>query len=241
MADDKNPDSAHESEESTTDPTGAELADHDLADAQDETAEPQGDFVDAPDELKAAGDIVDPEDTPDDDYVDDPDTPDINEAKLDRATDEVAEDETASPGSIAQRRPRPNRPVRRRPIEAAADPEPELEEPAELVEADDDDLDEDSDVTRTRPGRARTTAPVRKGHATRTRKEAEAESRRQTQRTTPVAFVQQSIGELRKVVWPTGTQVQQYFVVVLVFVLFIMTLVSLLDLGFGWVILNVFG
>lgn len=232
MADDKNPDSAHESEESTTDPTGAELADH-LAEPQGES-ESHDDLVDQPDELKPAGKIVDPEDTPDDDYVDDPETPDINEAKLERATDEVSEDETASPGSIAQRRPRPNRPVRRRPV---AEPEPD--EPVELVE--DDDLDEDADVTRTRPGRARTTAPVRKGHATRTRKEAEAEARRTTPRTTPVSFVQQSIGELRKVVWPTGTQVQQYFVVVLVFVLFIMTLVSLLDLGFGWVILNVFG
>ncbi len=236
MADDKNPDSARESEESTTDPTGAELANHDLAETQGEDVEPQGDFVDEPDELKAAGDIVDPEDTPDDDYVDDPETPDINEAKLERATDEVAEDETAAPGSIAQRRPRPNRPVRRR---SAADPDPEPEQPAELAEA--DDLDEDADDARVRPGRTRTTAPVRKGHATRTRKEAEAESRRHSSRTTPVSFVQQSIGELRKVVWPTGTQVQQYFVVVLVFVLFIMTLVTLLDLGFGWVILKMFG
>lgn len=240
MADDKNPDSVPESEESTTDPTGAELAGSDLKG-------PEGDPIEQPDELKASGEIVDPEDLPDDEYVDDPDTPDINEAKLDRATDEVAGDETASAGSVAQRRPRPNRPVRRRRVEPAADPEPGTDlEPAELSDADDldgeqDQSDDDAGVTRVRPGSARTTAPVRKGHATRTRKEAEAEAHRRPTRTTPVAFVRQSVGELRKVVWPTGTQVQQYFVVVLVFVLFIMTLVSLLDLGFGWVILNVFG
>ncbi|GAA2097361.1 hypothetical protein GCM10009841_09630 [Microlunatus panaciterrae] len=61
-----------------------------------------------------------------------------------------------------------------------------------------------------------------------------------TQRTGPVKFVNEAIGELRKVVYPTGQQLLNYFVVVLVFVLFIIGIVSLLDLGFGWAILKIF-
>jgi preprotein translocase subunit SecE len=60
------------------------------------------------------------------------------------------------------------------------------------------------------------------------------------ERTTPIKFVRQSIGELRKVVYPTGPQLINYFVVVLVFVLFVIAYVSLLDLGFGWVIFKIF-
>ena len=59
-------------------------------------------------------------------------------------------------------------------------------------------------------------------------------------RTTPVKFVRQSVGELRKVVYPTGEQLIKYFVVVLVFVLFIIAYVSLLDLGFGAAIFKIF-
>jgi preprotein translocase subunit SecE len=60
------------------------------------------------------------------------------------------------------------------------------------------------------------------------------------ERTTPMKFVRQSIGELRKVVYPTGPQLINYFVVVLVFVLFVIAYVSLLDLGFGWAIFKIF-
>jgi preprotein translocase subunit SecE len=60
------------------------------------------------------------------------------------------------------------------------------------------------------------------------------------ERTTPIKFVRQSIGELRKVVYPTGPQLINYFVVVLVFVLFVIAYVSLLDLGFGWAIFKIF-
>ncbi|WP_375423569.1 preprotein translocase subunit SecE [uncultured Friedmanniella sp.] len=59
-------------------------------------------------------------------------------------------------------------------------------------------------------------------------------------RTTPAAFVRESVGELRKVVYPTGQQLLNYFVVVLVFVLFVIAYVSLLDLGLGWAIFKVF-
>jgi len=54
-------------------------------------------------------------------------------------------------------------------------------------------------------------------------------------------FVNQSVQELKKVVWPTGAQLRQFFIVVLVFVLFMIALVSLLDVGIGQLVLTVFG
>ena len=59
----------------------------------------------------------------------------------------------------------------------------------------------------------------------------------QERRGNPIArlslFLRQVVAELRKVVWPTRPQLITYFWVVLVFVIVVMTLVSLLDLGFG--------
>ena len=52
-------------------------------------------------------------------------------------------------------------------------------------------------------------------------------------RTSPATFYRQVVAELRKVVWPTRAQLITYFWVVLVFVVVVMTIVSLLDLGFG--------
>jgi len=60
------------------------------------------------------------------------------------------------------------------------------------------------------------------------------------ERTGPIKFIRESIGELRKVVYPTGQQVVQYFVVVLVFVLFVIAYVSLLDLGLGAALFKIF-
>ena len=59
-------------------------------------------------------------------------------------------------------------------------------------------------------------------------------------RTTPAAFVKQSVGELRKVVYPSGQQLGNYFLVVLVFVLFVIAFVSLLDLGIGKLVFAIF-
>ena len=59
--------------------------------------------------------------------------------------------------------------------------------------------------------------------------------------TSPARFVKESVAELRKVVWPTGSQVRQYFVVVLAFVLFIIAFVGLLDFGLGWALLKLLG
>ena len=81
--------------------------------------------------------------------------------------------------------------------------------------------------------------PKRKGRATRKQRQATTEERRK--RTTPVEFVRESIEELRKVIWPTLSQLQQYFIVVLVFVLVVIAFVGALDLLFGWALLKIFG
>ena len=66
----------------------------------------------------------------------------------------------------------------------------------------------------------------------------------QERRGNPIArlslFLRQVVAELRKVVWPTRPQLITYFWVVLVFVIVVMTLVSLLDLGFGKLAFSMF-
>ncbi len=54
-------------------------------------------------------------------------------------------------------------------------------------------------------------------------------------------FFRQVIAELRKVVWPTRSQLLTYTIVVLVFVLILMGIVALLDLAFSQITLKVFG
>ena len=61
------------------------------------------------------------------------------------------------------------------------------------------------------------------------------------ERTSPVTFYRQVVAELRKVVWPSQQQLVTYFLVVMVFVLFMIAIVSLLDLGFGKAVFAVFG
>ena len=62
-----------------------------------------------------------------------------------------------------------------------------------------------------------------------------------SKRTSPATFYRQVVAELRKVVWPTQQQLVTYFVVVLAFVVVLMAIVSLLDLGFGKLVFKVFG
>ena len=52
-------------------------------------------------------------------------------------------------------------------------------------------------------------------------------------RTSIPTFYRQVVAELRKVVWPTQEQLVTYFIVVMVFVIFMMALVSVLDLALG--------
>ncbi|CAA9367553.1 MAG: Protein translocase subunit SecE [uncultured Nocardioidaceae bacterium] len=54
-------------------------------------------------------------------------------------------------------------------------------------------------------------------------------------------FFRQVIAELRKVIWPTRDQLVTYFLVVLVFVLFMIAFVSLLDFAFNSAMFQIFG
>jgi preprotein translocase subunit SecE len=59
-------------------------------------------------------------------------------------------------------------------------------------------------------------------------------------RTSIPTFYRQVVAELRKVVYPTQEQLVTYFIVVMVFVVFMMALVSALDLGFGKLVFAIF-
>ncbi|MGZ4441854.1 MAG: preprotein translocase subunit SecE [Nocardioidaceae bacterium] len=71
--------------------------------------------------------------------------------------------------------------------------------------------------------------------------ESRSVSASRNKRTSPATFYRQVVAELRKVVWPTQQQLITYFLVVLVFVVVVMTIVSLLDLGLGKLVFAVFG
>ena len=60
------------------------------------------------------------------------------------------------------------------------------------------------------------------------------------ERTSPITFYRQVVAELRKVVWPTQEQLVTYFAVVMVFVIVMMTLVSVLDLALGKLVFEIF-
>lgn len=59
-------------------------------------------------------------------------------------------------------------------------------------------------------------------------------------RTSLFTFYRQIVAELKKVVWPTQKQLTTYFIVVLFFVLIMMAIVSLLDLGLGKLFFEIF-
>ena len=54
-------------------------------------------------------------------------------------------------------------------------------------------------------------------------------------------FYRQVVAELRKVIWPTRKELITYTTVVIFFVLIVIAYVSLLDLGFGQLVLRIFG
>ncbi len=60
-------------------------------------------------------------------------------------------------------------------------------------------------------------------------------------RTSLALFFRQVIAELRKVIWPTRDQLVTYFLVVLVFVMFMMAFVSVLDFAFNQAMFQIFG
>ena len=56
-----------------------------------------------------------------------------------------------------------------------------------------------------------------------------------------VTFYKQVVAELRKVIWPTRRELLTYTAVVLVFVLFMVAVVSVFDFAFSQGVLKVFG
>jgi preprotein translocase subunit SecE len=54
-------------------------------------------------------------------------------------------------------------------------------------------------------------------------------------------FYRQVVAELRKVIWPTRTQLITYTIVVIVFVTIMVAVLALLDFAFSWAVLKVFG
>jgi preprotein translocase subunit SecE len=82
------------------------------------------------------------------------------------------------------------------------------------------------------------------GPVTETRATSSASERRPTPsggRTGLGLFLRQVVAELRKVIWPTRDQLVTYFMVVLVFVLFMILFVSVLDYAFNSAMFKIFG
>jgi preprotein translocase subunit SecE len=81
--------------------------------------------------------------------------------------------------------------------------------------------------------------------ATQTRGEApekrSGSGRAAKSRTTPALFFRQIVGELRKVIWPTRSMLVTYTVVCLVFVAFMVVVVTSLDYGFTKLVFALFG
>jgi preprotein translocase subunit SecE len=57
----------------------------------------------------------------------------------------------------------------------------------------------------------------------------------------PVGFARESVSELRKVLWPTRSELITYSIVVIVFVVIMTAIVGGLDVGFAKLVLSVFG
>lgn len=135
----------------------------------------------------------------------------------------------------------------------------EVDDPEALAEAEEEAIEADEDITigemeegftpdeqeaaaALAPVRRTAKAPVRKKDtATRKRSDALSEHEDPYRASNPVEFAKQSASELKKVVWPTWPQTLTMFSAVLVFVLIMITYVGLLDFGFGWLMLQLFG
>ncbi|MEL4505020.1 preprotein translocase subunit SecE [Luteococcus sp. H138] len=210
------------------------------SDQQSFDQDPAGDQLSRPARDLPAGEIVD-------DEAEELSGEDVEDSTPDHADpqDMVIDDpEQLAAAEAVAARARSSRPVRRK-----RDVQPQPEQPAETE-------------TPAQAPRANMPKPVRKSQAKQPAEQAESQETavaarrapvRKTQakssaaagvavkRTTPAGFVGQSVDELRKVIWPTSSQLSQYFVVVLLFVLFIVAYVGLLDPAFGWVLLKFLG
>ena len=81
--------------------------------------------------------------------------------------------------------------------------------------------------------------PPSRGSATQKGRKSEA-GKSGDRHTGPLTFYRQVVAELRKVVYPTREQLVTYFFVVMAFVLVMIAIVSLLDLGLGKLAFEIF-
>ena len=72
------------------------------------------------------------------------------------------------------------------------------------------------------------------------KRQAPPAPRPKEERTSPLEFVREVRGELRKVAWPTRPEVVNYSIIVLVAVVILTAYVAALDYGFGEVLLKLF-
>ena len=72
-------------------------------------------------------------------------------------------------------------------------------------------------------------------------KRSGAGSAKRETRTTPALFFRQMVGELRKVIWPTRQMLVTYTVVCMVFVIFMVAIVTALDYGFTKLVFALYG
>ena len=107
--------------------------------------------------------------------------------------------------------------------------------------AEDDDTEKADEKTSKVVARKTAKAPVKKTTATKKRTKGERDEHDPYRAKNPVQFVRQSATELKKVVWPSWGELTVLFSAVLLFVLFIIAYVMLLDNGFGWALLSLFG
>ena len=76
--------------------------------------------------------------------------------------------------------------------------------------------------------------------ATRRPPQPRAATKQPAQRTSPLTFLKEVRGELRKVAWPSRSEVINYSTVVLIALIFLITLIFVLDYGFAKSVLFLF-
>jgi preprotein translocase subunit SecE len=77
--------------------------------------------------------------------------------------------------------------------------------------------------------------------ATETRGDAATKGKPGKKRTSPLLFYRQVVAELRKVIWPTRSELVTYTTVSLIFVIIVLGIVFGLDNLFSWTVLKLFG
>jgi preprotein translocase subunit SecE len=79
------------------------------------------------------------------------------------------------------------------------------------------------------------------GLGTPERPERVSSERRPSRLRRVITFYKQVVAELRKVIWPTRRELLTYTSVVLVFVIFMVVIISIYDFAFSQGVLKVFG